>query len=48
MIMCVTSVSFRPWAIAVGPRVEYRVTTFRIKPDGVQLVTEIKRKYNVN
>lgn len=32
VMICVTSVSFRPWAMAVGPRVEYSVTTVKFKP----------------
>ena len=31
VMMCVTSVSFRPWAMAVGPSVAYRVTTVKFK-----------------
>lgn len=31
VMMCVISVSFRPCAMAVGPRVEYRVTTVNIQ-----------------
>lgn len=39
VMMCVTSVSFRPWAMAMGPSVAYSVTTAKFKTTLVQKVS---------